>query len=196
MMKRASCTVLAALIAIFLVASPARADGLIVPFVGGNWGGDAGACEGLTPCSPSRVTYGVGIGFMVGGVLGFEGEFGYAPHFFGEGGARSDNYVLTTMANILAGVPLGPVRPYAVFGVGVLHTDVSRSDVGLYNAYANNSFAYNAGGGLMAMFSTHVGLRGDFRYMRTTDNLQLSQFDVAGKQLRFWRGSGGVVFRF
>ena len=181
---------------IVMMPAAARADGLIVPFIGADFGGSAGDCSGVTPCSSRQLSYGAGIGFMVGGVVGFEGEIAHAPHFFGEGSARADNYVLTAMANVLVGVPIGPVRPYAVGGVGVLHTDINQSDIGLYQAYSNNSFAFDAGGGLLALFSNHVGLRGDLRYLRTTQAVKFSQFGFDDKQLDFWRSTIGVVFRF
>jgi hypothetical protein len=179
-----------------MVPAAARADGLIVPFIGADFGGDAGSCAGVNPCSSRQMSYGVGIGFMVGGVVGFEGEIAHAPHFFGEGSARPDNYVFTAMANVIAGVPIGPVRPYVVGGVGVLHTDIAHSNIGLADAYANNSFAFDAGGGLLALFSTHVGVRGDLRYVRTTEDIQFTDFDLRDKQLQFWRSTIGVVLRF
>jgi opacity protein-like surface antigen len=196
LMRLNPCVLVAAIVALALTPRPARADGLIVPFVGADFGGDAGNCEGITPCSSSQLAYGVGIGFMVGGVVGFEGEFAYAPHFFGEGDARGDNHVLTVMANVLAGVPAGPVRPYVVGGVGVINTDISQSSIGLFNAYSNNSFALNFGGGLMILFSAHVGVRGDLRYLRTLQEVDFPQFGFDNKQLQFGRGTVGVVFRF
>jgi opacity protein-like surface antigen len=190
------CILSFAIAGTLLAPRPARADGLIMPFVGADFGGNAGNCSGVTPCESRQLSYGVGIGFMVGGVVGFEGEIAHAPRFFGEGGARADNYLLSVMANLLVGVPIGPVRPYGVFGIGVLHTDVNRSDIGLYDAYTNNSVALQAGGGLMVLFARHVGVRGDLRYARTLQNLTLPQFDLADKSLEFWRGAFGVVFRF
>src|SRR5262245_41368831 len=137
-------------IALIALARPAAADGLITPFIGYDFGGDAGECEtAAVDCSTKQLAYGGSLGFMVGGFLGLEGDVGYAPHFFGEGSARGDNHVLTGMGNVLVGIPAGVVRPYGLAGLGVIHTDVSRSDVGLYNAFTNNSFAFNVGGGLM-----------------------------------------------
>src|SRR5689334_1524545 len=105
MSVRASWVAAAAAV-IVLAPAPARADGLIMPFFGVDFGGDAGDCRGITPCSSRQGSYGLGLGFMVGGVLGFEAELAHAPHFFGEGGARGDNSVTTAMANLMAGVPL------------------------------------------------------------------------------------------
>ena len=187
-----------ALLAALLTPRPARADGLIIPFIGADFGGDAGDCAKAVPCSTNQMSYGLGLGFMVGGVVGFEGEIAHAPHFFGEASERGGNSVLTIMANVLVGVPLGPVRPYAAAGVGVIHTDISKSNVGLYDAFSNNSFALEVGGGLIGMFSQHVGVRGDLRYLRTLQDLEFSDthFDLNNKALEFWRGSLGVVFRF
>jgi opacity protein-like surface antigen len=132
---------------------------------------------------------------MAAGVLGLEGDIAYAPHFFGEKSERGDNYVLTTMANVLVGIPLGPVRPYAVGGLGLIHTDISQSPVGAYQALSNNSFAMNVGGGLLAMFARHVGVRGDLRYLRTLQSLDLP-LQLQQQHLEFWRGSVGLALRF
>jgi len=183
-------------IAALATARPARADGLITPFIGSDFGGDAGNCATLVPCDSSQLSYGLGLGFMVGGIVGFEGEFAYAPHFFGDVSGRPDNSLLTVMANVIAGVPIGPVRPYVVGGVGVVHTNVSESILDVTQALTNNSFALNAGGGLMILFSQHVGIRGDLRYLRTLEDVEFSQLNLANKKLQFGRGSFGVVFRF
>lgn len=185
-----------AVVATALMPAPARADGLITPFFGANFGGDAGDCSSAAPCSTDQLSYGLGIGFMVGGVVGFEGEIAYAPHFFGKSSERGDNEVFTAMGTVLVGIPLKAVRPYVTGGLGLVHTNVSQSSIGLYDAYSNNSFAFEAGGGLIGMFSEHVGVRGDVRYTRTLQDLNFTAFELENKQLQFWRGAFGVVFRF
>jgi opacity protein-like surface antigen len=183
---------------LMIAPSPARADGLITPFIGSDFGGDAGNCAELLPCSTSQLTYGLGLGFMVGGVIGFEGEFAYAPHFFGDVGERSDNSLLTVMADVIAGIPIHAVRPYVVGGLGLLHTNVSQSFSNVTTALNNNSLAFDFGGGLMVLFSSHVGVRGDLRYVRTLSDIKFSDLDVhlADRQLQWGRGYLGVVFRF
>jgi len=187
---------LLALSLLLTTGATARADGLFTPFWGWDFGGDAGSCRSLTPCDPKQTTFGASIAFMVGGIVGIEGDFGYAPHFFGEGNALSDNHVLTVMGNILLGAPIGPVRPYAVGGIGVVHTDISASSVGLYNAFTNNAFAFDAGGGLMVFFSDHVGVRGDLRYVRTFDKIQFAPLQLNNAALQFGRGTIGLTLRF
>jgi Outer membrane protein beta-barrel domain len=185
-----------AVCALLVLPVPARADGLITPFIGSDFGGDAGNCAELVPCDSSQLTYGLGIGFMAGGVVGFEGEFAYAPHFFGDVSGRPDNSLLTVLANVIAGVPIGPVRPYVVGGIGVIHTNVSELNLGVANALSNNSVALDAGGGVMILFSAHVGVRGDLRYLRTLSDVRFSDLGLTDKQLQWARGSFGVVFRF
>ena len=159
---RASWVASAAVVAILVVPAAARADGLIMPFVGADFGGDAGDCRGVTPCWSKQLTYGVGFGFMVGGVIGLQRDRARAALLWGRGRPRG-NDVLSGMVNILVGVPIGPVRPYVVGGIGVLHTDINQSTTGLDNAVPNNSLAFDVGGGLIGMFSQHVGVRGDLR---------------------------------
>lgn len=98
------------------------------------------------------------------------------------------------MGNLIVGVPLGGIRPYAVGGVGLMRSrvtgpsdliDISRSDFGI-----------SLGGGLMGFFGDSVGIRGDVRYFRSLQDagegflgFDLGTFD-------FWRASVGLVFRF
>jgi opacity protein-like surface antigen len=193
---RVAWTVAVVAVAVLVMPASARADGLITPFFGYNFGGSAGDCSSNPSCSTTQYTYGVAFGFMAGGLFGIEEDIAYAPHFFGSASDRSDNYVFTAMTNLLVGIPAGPVRPYALGGIGLIHTNVSQSSIGLYNAFSDNSIGFDAGGGLMVIFSTHVGVRGDLRYNRTFSSLTFSQFGINGKALDFWRGYGGVVFRF
>src|ERR1051325_8006069 len=60
---------------------PARADGFLSPYLGYNFGGDAG-CPRISGCEDKRLNVGVAIG-VVGGGFGFEEDFGYAKDFFG-----------------------------------------------------------------------------------------------------------------
>jgi opacity protein-like surface antigen len=182
-----------ATLSLLIVPAHAHADGLLVPFIGSDFGGDAGQCNGLTDCSTKQLTYGLSFGFMAGGVFGFETEIAHAPHFFGDAPTGS-NYVFTGMVNLLVGIPIGPVRPYFAGGVGVIHTDVSASST--FAGFGDNSFGFNTGGGLYGFFSQHVGLRGDIRYVRTLQNINFPQFGIGSRNVDFWRGSLGVAFRF
>jgi opacity protein-like surface antigen len=113
----------------------------------------------------------------------------------------TDNYLLTVMVNAIAGIPLGgALRPYATGGVGLIRTDVNQSRVTAVNALTNNDIGYNIGGGLMAYFSQHVGLRFDFRHLRSFEDFEVGpEFDNLGldtRKLNYWRTSIGASFRF
>jgi len=178
-----------------LVPAAARADGFITPSIGGNFGGDAGSCASATDCSSKHLTYGIAAGYMGGGVFGVEEQVSYAPNFFGRAPAFGDNSVLIAMTNIIVGAPLGPVRPYVSGGIGIIRIAANLAPAGLLTL-DNTSLGYDLGGGVMGFFTSHVGLQGDYHYIRSTKNVTIGGFSLADTQLNFSRGTLGVVFRF
>jgi opacity protein-like surface antigen len=151
----------------------ARADGFITPFIGVNFGGptDDNCVNAVN--DNSKVNYGVALGYMGGGIIGFEEELSYTPKFFAAGGTPSGTFgevnVVTLMSNLIIGIPFGDqsgggIRPYVVAGVGLFRTDIDRVST-LFKA-SKNDFGFDLGGGVMGYFADHVGLRGDVRYFR------------------------------
>jgi opacity protein-like surface antigen len=138
---------------------------------------------------------------MGGGVAGFELDFGYSPNFFqstpnnGSFDLVGDGNVTTLMANLVIGAPLGAVRPYASGGVGLIKTRVD--DAGQFLGKIDSSdFGFDAGAGVMAFFSDHVGLRGDVRYFRSLQDTDPDGIDLTLGSFKFWRGTVGVTFKF
>jgi opacity protein-like surface antigen len=173
-------------------AAPARGQGFITPFLGFSYGGDVAAtCASLTECEEKRANWGVGFG-ATSGILGFEEEIGYAKHFFGKTDGE-DNALLTVMSNLMAVVPAGPIRPYALFGIGLMRPHVKFDASSL--ALDKNALGYNIGGGVNIFFSPAVGIRGDVRHMQTFKDMTLGGF-FSNDKLDFWRGSAGLTFRF
>jgi opacity protein-like surface antigen len=180
--------------ALLCTPAPARADWLLTPFAGVTFGGAA---------DNEHVSYGGSIGYMGAGVIGFEVDFGYTPEFFAADDDDldlvSDSNVTTLMANLLVGVPIGgdnaSVRPYVSGGAGLLRSNVT--DVDDLFTVANNDFGVNVGGGVMAFFNDHVGLRADVRYFRTlTDPEEDNEFDIDFGGFNFWRATAGLTFKF
>ena len=137
---------------------------------------------------------------MGGGVFGFESDFAYSPDFYGKtdtGGSRA----FTATGNLLIGIPFGGqkgfgVRPYGLVGAGVLN---SGSDFGSgVIDIGDTNLTWSAGGGLMLFFGTHVGLRGDLRYFRTFDDLEILGIPIGQStgKVDFTRGSLGLALRF
>ena len=183
----------------FMTPTAARADVLLIPFIGVNFGGNSGR-QLSAAIDAERLDWGASFAFMGAGILGFEADIGYSPDFFG----RTDlggSSVLTAMGNLLIGIPIGGqtgvgFRPYVLAGLGVL-----RSEVDALEDEANldhSEAAWDFGGGAMFFFGTNVGLRTDLRYVRTFGRVDLDISDgiVREGRLDFARASAGLIVRF
>jgi opacity protein-like surface antigen len=177
-----------------VTAAPALADGLVVPFVGFNFGGDSGSnCVGLTTCKQKHTNFGVSF-ISMGTVFGLEEDISYAKNFFGETPDQA-NSVFSAMTNLVVGPGVGPVRPYVVGGVGLIRPHVSSLASSVTSFDTNkNAFGYDVGGGVTILFGKRVGVRGDLRNFHTMQNVNLLVF--TGQKLAFWRASAGLALAF
>jgi hypothetical protein len=199
-----------ALVLMVWAAAPAKAsaDWLFTPYIGMNWGGNAGFTDlagDFEDKFERQVNFGASLSWMGAGALGFEVDFGYSPNFFenttGDADFQfGDSNVTTLMANLKVGAPFGGqtgggIRPYASGGVGLIKTRIDDPD----DLFELNStdWGLNVGGGVAGFFSDNIGLQGDVRYFRSLqDNEPDNEVDVALGSFNFWRGTVGVVFRF
>jgi opacity protein-like surface antigen len=173
-------------------ARTASAESFISPFLGYNFGGDAG-CPEITNCENKSLNWGVAFG-SIGSVFGTEAEISYAPNFFGEIPGTSTN-VLTFMGNFMVAPKFGVLQPYGVIGLGLIKTHAEVTLGGLLEA-DNNHFGWDIGGGAIGYFGRHVGLRGDIRYFHAFQDLEILGLPIADTKLDFGRASVGVLFRF
>jgi len=182
---------MATALSVGLLASPkvTQAQTFITPFAGATFGADAPA---------NKFSTGVALAFM-GKAAGFELELGYTPDFFNKSQSVvviGSNNVTSVMGNLLVGVGKGLVRPYGTVGVGLLRSSVNSGST-LFTDVSSNDWGFNAGFGVVALFSDHVGVRADGRYFRSLQdsdpggslNLGIGNFD-------FWRAYGGLVLKF
>jgi opacity protein-like surface antigen len=170
----------------------ADAQGFISPFVGYNFSGDSG-CPQITNCEDKHVNWGVAFG-AIGSFVGFEAEFAHTNDFLGSSSAESTN-VLTFMGNFMLAPKIGPIQPYGLAGVGLMRTSVDSAG----QTNDQNQAAWDVGGGLIAFFSAHIGVRGDVRYFHSFEILDLSRFPnlpIRETKLDFGRFSGALVFKF
>jgi hypothetical protein len=189
----------AALVAITLAPVPARADVLLIPFFGVNFGGDS-STELSEAFDSSQFNWGASIAFMGGGIFGFEGDFGFSPDFYGKTDVGGSS-VLTATGNLIVGVPFGGqqgfgIRPYGVVGAGLLQ---SKSDFGTGAPEVDeDNLTWSAGGGLLLFFGTRAGIRFDVRYFQTFDDLEILGVPIAQSpgKIDFTRASLGLVLRF
>ena len=172
-------------------AAPASAQWFVTPYAGAGFGGDA---------PNTKADVGAGIGWLGGGVLGFEADFNYAPNFF-ESSDRvnfnsKDSNLSTVMLNLMASAPVhAGFRPYGSGGVGWLKSRVN--NVNQAFEVRDTDFGMNLGGGFMAQFNDHVGWRTDVRYFRALNTKDsTNNFDLAFGNFDFWRATGGLTFSF
>jgi opacity protein-like surface antigen len=175
---------------LFALPSAARAQGYISPFLGVNFGGDAG-CQTLSNCDDKSYNLGVALGSS-NALLGFEEEIAYAKHFFGDDPLQSTS-VLTAMSNLVIGPRIGFVHPYGVIGLGIIKTriDLTLGDI----VDSDTSLGWNIGGGL-EISGAHLGVRGDVRYFHGFQDLDLPLVAVPDLKLDYGRAAAGIVLRF
>jgi opacity protein-like surface antigen len=185
--------VLGAAVAIVLAPMQARADGFVTPWIGSAFGSNI---------DNGRATFGVSAGGMGAGIIGGEVDFGWNPSFFGTQNDFGNNSVLNLMGNVIVGVPIGGtvgagVRPYFVGGVGLIRTQIEGNGTVFTPLSSTNMFGWDLGGGVMGYFNQHVGLRGDYRYVRATQDINgsINSVDFNGDRLHYSRITVGVVFR-
>jgi opacity protein-like surface antigen len=186
-----------AVLALFLLvpAAPARADVVLTPYVGSLFGGDL---------SGNRAAYGATASFMGGGIFGGELGFNYAPTFRGATVGSEDIAQMSLMGNLIIGIPVGSsdqaghVRPYITGGAGLFRLTSEESQ--FFDRVSSNDFAVNVGGGVMAFFTEHVGIRGDIRYFRTLRDSNpgsgADDLDFNLGDLNFWKWDVGAAFKF
>lgn len=199
-----------ALALVVFAGAPAKAsaDWLFTPYVGWNWGGNAGFTDFVGDFEDKferQTNFGASLAWMGAGAVGFEVDFGFSPNFFqnttGDNDFEfGDSNVTTLMANVTVGAPFGGqhgagIRPYASGGLGLIKTKIDEPDE-LFELNSTD-WGLNVGGGIAGFFTDRVGLRGDVRYFRSLqDNEPDDEFDVALGSFNFWRGTVGVIFRF
>ena len=172
-------------------AGTARAQAYIAPLIGFNFGGDAN-CPQITNCQEKRLNYGVGLGRM-GNVLGFEEEFAYAKDFFGTAPSFNSS-VLTVMSNGMFVPNVGPVRPYALFGLGLIKTHVDFTPTSLLTT-DNSNFGWDIGGGVI-VGGKHLGVRGDIRYFHSFQDQTIAGFVLSDSKLNYGRAAVALMLMF
>jgi opacity protein-like surface antigen len=173
----------------------ASAQGYLTGFVGGNFGGDTTVSLDDSINDTSRLNFGARLGVLGGEIFGGEVDVGYTPDFYGQGTVFDSSSVLTVMGNVVVGLPLGPVRPYFVGGIGLIRRTLDYVPGQAQGGVTDSRAAYSIGGGVNLFISKQVGINADLRYFRnfSTGNDVL---DAPDETFNFARGSVGVTFRF
>jgi hypothetical protein len=169
-------------------ARDAWSEGFVSPFVGYNFGGEAG-CPNLSSCRNKHVNGGIAVGIQ-GPVFGLEIDFNFTDDFFGSTpGLESSS--LSLMSGLMLAPKIGPFRPYLVAGVGLLRIHVAVASL----ASDTNNLAGEAGGGLSVMFN-RVGVRGDVRYFNSLQDVTFLGLPLRDVRIGYGRASAGIVVVF
>ena len=178
--------------ALLTSATPARADVVLTPYVGALFGGDL---------PNGKTSYGATAAFMGAGIIGAEVGFNWTPKFVPGTATHDDVAQASLMGNLIVGLPIGSsdqgghIRPYVTGGAGLFRATAKRDD--FLDRINSNDFAVNLGGGVMAFFTKHVGIRADIRYFRTLTNEDAGTgLDFELGDLNFWKWDVGAAFRF
>ncbi len=180
---------------LLLLPVTASAQAQLTLFVGGNFGGSTDVALDESIRDASQLDFGARLGLFTGGIFSLEFEYGHTPNFYGKGTVFDSSSVRTMMGSLVLGFPAGPVRPYAVAGVGVIKRTVEYAPGPGPGSVTDSRAAYDIGGGLNIFFSKHVGINADFRYFRnfTAGNVVM---DLSNDAFNYARGTVGVTFKF
>ena len=187
------------LVLILLSPAPAVAEWQVKPFLGITWGGSTTFVDFEQAMGTVNPILGV-TGLLLGDVIGFEADFGYAPGFFQSGGQNlvQSSSVTTVTGNIVFAVPRRvsgyTLRPYFVGGVGVMRTQIDdRGDLPTVSRLA----AVDVGGGVTGFLSDRIGLNWDVRRFWSVGGKDQGRgFSFGPEQLSFWRASMALAIRY
>jgi hypothetical protein len=189
------------LLLVALSPSVASADWLFVPFFGTTFAGSTSVPDLEQGAGSAQLLFGGSAGWWSQGIIGVEGDFGYAPRFFETDNiVFSDSNAITLGGNVVLAMPLSvtreSLRPYLVGGLGWMHLSINEG----FNVFpelfgARNSIALNLGGGAVGFINPRTGFRFELRQFRS---LERGNNPVSGERqslLTFWRATVGVVIR-
>jgi opacity protein-like surface antigen len=184
-----------ALLILIAVAPDVGAQSYISPLVGYDFGGDS-VCMQLTGCEKKQLNVGVALG-RLGSVFGYETDFGYTKDFYGSAPGVTSS-LLTIMGNVMFVPAVGPVRPYALAGFGLIRSQVDVSRGTFIGESGNNDIGWDVGGGVFVFLGEHIGLRGDIRYFHSFEEFTVAGFPLgdADADVDFGRASAALVLKF
>jgi hypothetical protein len=149
----------------------ASAQTMFTASLGNSFGGDA---------SSSKTAWAVALAGVGAHGIGAEIEYSETRDFFETPEGLSHGKVVSLMPALFVQVPIGPVRPYGIFGFGCIRQRTSESEGGLLSNVTADDVGYNVGGGVILKFAPHAGVRADRRHfkVRTSGGLSFQRFLV------------------
>jgi hypothetical protein len=192
------------LAAVLVVITPiaARAELFAVPFMGLKFGGGTSIVDLEFASGKKKFTMGGALMQVDEGLIGYEASFGYIPNYLdGQDSAlgplvKNGSLAVDFTGSVIIALPPqftgGGLRPYAAVGGGLVH--VQAADVfQLFQVRRTAPVAY-LGGGAIGLLTNNVGLRFDYRYLRSlaTDDGSLAHI---GRRVSYSRLTVGLFLR-
>ena len=112
--------------------------------------------------------------------IGSELEFSETRDFFETPSGVAHGKIITLMPSIFVAVPVGPVRPYGIFGFGFIRVRTESTEGGVFSNLSDDDVGYSVGGGVTFQFARRAGVRGDLRHfrVRTADGISFRRLMV------------------
>ena len=180
------------------VPLPARAELFVIPFMGVKFGGSTSLFDVDLVEGAKKFTMGGSVMQVDDGILGFEGTFGYVPGYFNGDNelVKPGSLVIDATGSVLfatpAGMTGGGLRPYASVGAGIIHAQ-SEEIINVLQVRRTVP-AGIVGVGVWGLLTPTVGVRFDYRYLRslTTDDGSLANVN---RRISYSRFTVGLLLR-
>jgi len=183
-----------------LLAAPqiARAEIFAVPFLGMKFGGDTSIFDLEFASGARKFTVGGAVMAVDRDILGYEGSFAYVPGYFERDNLiwTPGSFLIDLTGSVLLSLPpdvtAGGLRPYFAVGAGLAHV---QADDNLHVLQVRRTVPVgNLGGGAIGLITNNVGVRFDYRYVRSllTDDGSLAN---VGRRISYSRFTVGLLLR-
>lgn len=183
-----------------IVPAPASADLFVAPFMGVKFGGGTSIVDLELAAGEATTTLGLSAFLLSDAIVGYEVAFGYVPRYFEKGDRdliKAGSYVIDLTGNVIISLPpnvtAGGLRPYLTGGAGLIHAEAA-DILGIFQVRRTVP-AFSLGAGAIGLLTNNVGVRFDFRYLRslTGDDGSLAR---VGRRISYSRATIGLVLRF
>jgi hypothetical protein len=191
------------LAAVLVVTTPvaARAELFAVPFMGLKFGGGTSIVDLEFASGKKKFSMGGALMQIDEGLIGYEASFGYIPGYLEADDAplplvKPGSFAVDFTGSVIVALPPqftgGGLRPYAAVGAGLVH--VQAADLIQVLLVRRTAPVGYVGGGAMGLITNNVGVRFDYRYLRslTTDDGSLAHI---GRRVSYSRLTVGLFLR-
>jgi hypothetical protein len=187
-----------ALILLLLRPAPASAEWQLRPFLGLSFGGSTTFFDLEQAADDPNLVIGFN-SVLLGELIGFDADVGYAPGFFQSGGQHlvTRSSATTVTGNIVVALPRRlaefTLRPYFVGGAGLMQARIN--DPSKVLGVSSTLPALDLGGGVTGFLSDRIGVSWDVRHFRSVGG-KARGLSFGREQLSFWRANMALVFRY